>query len=63
MQMGVDVNRANQAVSGIAARSVVFGNARLACMIIRSTTATSLQVMLKGVVAEVVGGAGTCRAL
>lgn len=58
MQMGVDVNRVNQAVFGIAAALGGVSGMLVGMYYNQIDTAMSLQATLKGVVAEVVGGAG-----
>ncbi|MDQ8731667.1 ABC transporter permease [Bradyrhizobium daqingense] len=58
MQMGVDVNRVNQAVFGIAAALGGVSGLLVGMYYNQIDTAMSLQATLKGVVAEVVGGAG-----
>jgi len=58
MQMGVDVNRVNQAVFGIAAALGGVSGMLVGMYYNQIDTAMSLQAALKGVVAEVVGGAG-----
>src|SRR5260370_4211953 len=58
MQMGVDVNRGNQAVFGIAAALGGLSGMLVGMYYNQIDTAMSLQATLKGVVAEVVGGAG-----
>ncbi len=58
MQMGVDVNRVNQAVFGIAAGLGGLSGMLVGMYYNQIDTAMSLQATLKGVVAEVVGGAG-----
>jgi len=59
MQMGVDVNRVNQAVFGIAAALGGVSGMLVGMYYNQIDTAMSLQATLKGVVAEVVGGAGS----
>jgi branched-chain amino acid transport system permease protein len=58
MQMGVDVNRVNQVVFGIAAALGGVSGMLVGMYYNQIDTAMSLQATLKGVVAEVVGGAG-----
>ena len=58
MQMGVDVNRVNQAVFGIAAALGGVSGLLVGMYYNQIDTAMSLQATLKGVVAEVIGGAG-----
>src|SRR4029078_9274681 len=58
MQMGVDVNRVNQAVFGIAAALGGVSGMLVGMYYNQIDTAMSLQATLKGVVAEVVGGGG-----
>jgi branched-chain amino acid transport system permease protein len=58
MQMGVDVNRVNQAVFGIAAALGGLSGMLVGMYYNQIDTAMSLHATLKGVVAEVVGGAG-----
>jgi branched-chain amino acid transport system permease protein len=58
MQMGVDVNRVNQTVFGIAASLGGLSGMLVGMYYNQIDTAMSLQATLKGVVAEVVGGAG-----
>ncbi|MCA1510131.1 ABC transporter permease [Bradyrhizobium sp. NBAIM01] len=58
MQMGVDVNRVNQAVFGIAAALGGVSGMLVGMYYNQIDPAMSLQATLKGVVAEVVGGAG-----
>jgi branched-chain amino acid transport system permease protein len=58
MQMGVDVNRVNQAVFGIAAALGGVSGMLVGMYYNQIDTAMSLQATLKGVVAEVIGGAG-----
>ena len=58
MQMGVDVNRVNQTVFGIAAALGGVSGMLVGMYYNQIDTAMSLQATLKGVVAEVVGGAG-----
>ena len=58
LQMGVDVNRVNQAVFGIAAALGGVSGLLVGMYYNQIDTAMSLQATLKGVVAEVVGGAG-----
>jgi branched-chain amino acid transport system permease protein len=58
MQMGVDVNRVNQAVFAIAAALGGLSGTLVGMYYNQIDTAMSLQATLKGVVAEVVGGAG-----
>ncbi|WP_316175470.1 MULTISPECIES: ABC transporter permease [unclassified Bradyrhizobium] len=58
MQMGVDVNRVNQTVFGIAAALGGLSGMLVGMYYNQIDTAMSLQATLKGVVAEVAGGAG-----
>ena len=58
MQMGVDVNRVNQTVFGIAATLGGLSGMLVGMYYNQIDTAMSLQATLKGVVAEVAGGAG-----
>ena len=58
MQMGVDVNRVNQTVFGIAAALGGLSGMLVGMYYNQIDTAMSLHATLKGVVAEVVGGAG-----
>jgi branched-chain amino acid transport system permease protein len=58
MQMGVDVNRVNQVVFAIAAALGGLSGTLVGMYYNQIDTAMSLQATLKGVVAEVVGGAG-----
>lgn len=58
MQMGVDVNRVNQAVFAIAAALGGVSGVLVGMYYNQIDTAMSLQATLKGVVAEVAGGAG-----
>ena len=58
MQMGVDVNRVNQTVFGIASALGGVSGMLVGMYYNQIDTAMSLQATLKGVVAEVVGGAG-----
>ena len=58
MQMGVDVNRVNQAVFGIAAALGGLSGMLVGMYYNQIDPAMSFQATLKGVVAEVVGGAG-----